>query len=106
MCPLFFDEAARAIYSRLFNEQMRSVLRSEDVERGAELQRHRWLTVQGVTPDVYDAFFAYRNKRFVAKVRQLSARYDRLFVAVGCSHLAGPEGMLSLLRDEGYVISR
>jgi uncharacterized protein YbaP (TraB family) len=106
MCPLLLDEAARASHSRLFNEEVRLVLQGGDVGRQAQLQRHRWLDVQGVSPDLYDTVIAYRSKRFVAKVKQLGARYDRLFIAVGCGHLGGPDGMLSLLRNEGYVISR
>ena len=44
-----------------------------------------------------------RNARFVERVLELLAR-GRVFVAVGASHLAGPDGMLQRLRDAGFTV--
>jgi uncharacterized protein YbaP (TraB family) len=33
-------------------------------------------------------------------------REGRLFVAVGALHLYGPKGMLALLREQGYRVTR
>jgi uncharacterized protein YbaP (TraB family) len=45
-----------------------------------------------------------RNKRMVAKIKELS-KDKRLFVAVGASHLAGQDGLLSQLRQYGFKMS-
>ncbi|MDJ0637902.1 MAG: TraB/GumN family protein [Paracoccaceae bacterium] len=53
-----------------------------------------------------DAYLlAFRNVRFVNRLeRQLSQ--GGVFVAVGAGHLPGPDGLVALLRDDGYTVTR
>jgi uncharacterized protein len=45
-----------------------------------------------------------RNKKMVIKIKELS-KDKQLFIAVGASHLAGQDGLLSQLRKSGFKIS-
>lgn len=45
-----------------------------------------------------------RNKKMVAKIKELS-KDKQLFIAVGASHLAGRDGLLSQLRQSGFKMS-
>ena len=45
-----------------------------------------------------------RNKKMVAKIKELS-KDKQLFIAVGASHLAGQDGLLSQLRQSGFKMT-
>ena len=52
-----------------------------------------------------DYLLAFRNVRFVKRLqRQLSQ--GGVFIAVGAGHLPGPQGLVALLREEGYTLTR
>ncbi len=52
-----------------------------------------------------DYLLAFRNVRFVNRLdRQLSQ--GDVFVAIGAGHLPGPQGLVELLRKEGYTLTR
>ncbi len=44
-----------------------------------------------------------RNDRWMSKLPEMMAQHS-LFVAVGCLHLAGPEGLLEQFRQRGYRV--
>jgi uncharacterized protein YbaP (TraB family) len=45
-----------------------------------------------------------RNRRFTARLQQISAPNRPVFVAVGSLHLGGPKGVLALLRQRGFIV--
>jgi uncharacterized protein YbaP (TraB family) len=45
-----------------------------------------------------------RNQRMLARLLPM-LRESRVFVAVGALHLPGDQGLITLLRQEGYVLS-
>jgi hypothetical protein len=44
-----------------------------------------------------------RNKNWVQQLNAIMKK-ESVFVAVGAGHLPGEEGLISLLRNEGYTI--
>jgi len=60
-------------------------------------------------PALKEAFTRYliveRNEKMVARMEKLLARGD-LFAAVGALHLPGEDGMLRLLEERGYRVTR
>jgi uncharacterized protein YbaP (TraB family) len=44
-----------------------------------------------------------RNKKMVLRITEL-AKNKQLFIAVGASHLAGPDGLLNQLKESGFKI--
>jgi uncharacterized protein len=50
-----------------------------------------------------DLLLGKRNRNWVAQLKQLMPKQS-LFVAVGAGHLVGEQGLISLLRKEGYTV--
>lgn len=44
-----------------------------------------------------------RNKNWVKQLKEIMKK-ESVFVAVGAGHLTGPEGLISLLKKEGYIV--
>lgn len=44
-----------------------------------------------------------RNKKWISKIKKLIGNKDT-FIAVGAGHLGGPNGVIRLLEEEGYVL--
>lgn len=58
----------------------------------------------GTISDKEDEFLTDRNKKWVPKMKEMMEK-KRVFFAVGAGHLGGSEGVLQLLRNEGYKVS-
>lgn len=57
-------------------------------------------------PDLYDAVILRRNQNWAEELTVLMETPGTFFVAVGSAHLPGDEGLLNLLRGEGYAVAR
>lgn len=55
-------------------------------------------------PKIEQLLLNGRNEQWVPKIKQLMGKQSN-FIAVGAAHLAGPEGLLNLLRKEGYSVT-
>ncbi|MCZ4297321.1 TraB/GumN family protein [Henriciella marina] len=54
---------------------------------------------------IYDALFVERNENWVPQIEgYLDDVKGTVFVAVGAGHLAGPDSVITLLRDKGHEI--
>lgn len=60
-------------------------------------------SVAGVDPARADELIYDRNKNWMPQLSELM-KQKSVLIAVGCGHLVGPEGLLSLLRKEGYEV--
>ena len=54
--------------------------------------------------DKEDALLSNRNHKWIPKINKMIAD-KKVFIAVGAGHLAGENGVLQLLRDEGYTVT-
>jgi len=54
--------------------------------------------------DKEDEFLTDRNKKWIPKMDEMM-KGKRVFFAVGAGHLGGDQGVLELLRDEGFKVS-
>ncbi|EPR66720.1 TraB/GumN family protein [Cyclobacterium qasimii] len=52
-----------------------------------------------------DEFISDRNKNWVAPMTQIMNE-NSAFFAVGAGHLAGPNGIITLLKDKGFEVNR
>lgn len=57
-------------------------------------------------PELREALFTARNRRWSERVLAAMARDSRPLVAVGAAHLAGPQGLPALLREQGCTVAR
>ena len=55
--------------------------------------------------EAYDALLVQRNKNWVPQIQAMLDEPGTVFVAVGAGHLAGPDSVVTLLRNEGLEIA-
>ena len=53
---------------------------------------------------IYDALFVERNANWVPQIEAMLDEPGTVFVAVGAGHLAGPDSVITMLRDKGYEV--
>ena len=58
------------------------------------------------SPDAYGALITQRNRRWTAWAVKQMNEAGVVFVAVGAGHLVGPEGLPSLLEQQGLKVER
>ena len=56
------------------------------------------------TQDAYDALLTTRNKNWIPGIKALLDEPGNKLVAVGAGHLAGPDSVIGMLRDEGIKV--
>ncbi len=61
--------------------------------------------LSAMSADEREATFAVRNRAWMERLLPELARGDA-FVAVGLAHLVGEDSLVSMLRDEGFVVQR
>ena len=65
-------------------------------------------TEQGMLadPQLREALFTGRNRRWTRRVLEAMGKGERPFVAVGAAHLSGPQGLAAMLRASGCAVER
>jgi uncharacterized protein len=56
-------------------------------------------------PKSYEEVFPERNKNWLSKILEMLKTPEVEFVLVGAAHLGGDQGLLSLLREKGFLIT-
>lgn len=112
-----------SIFDRLPEAAQRSMLaavvrESEKARSDPERLQRAWLAGNAATieqstsegfladPVLRDALLVGRNRRWVAAMLPLLDEAPRPLIAVGAAHLVGPDGLVALLRAEGYRLRR
>lgn len=57
-------------------------------------------------PELMDLFLHDRNKTWVGKLEALLSKGERVMVLIGAGHLAGPQGLIELLKARGHTVER
>ncbi|WP_224826607.1 TraB/GumN family protein [Cognatishimia sp. MH4019] len=68
----------------------------------------------GVSPDAIDAMFTEmedvllirRNRNWMPVIAEATRQHDTLMIAMGAAHLGGRDGVLNLLAQDGYTLTR
>ena len=55
---------------------------------------------------IYDKLFFERNIKMKAKIKPFFKSNETYFVIVGAGHLVGEKGIVNLLRNDGYTVTR
>ncbi len=58
----------------------------------------------GFTDAAYQALLVTRNEAWVPQIEAMLDEPGSVFIAVGAGHLAGPDSVVTMLRDKGYEI--
>lgn len=54
---------------------------------------------------VYQSLLVNRNRNWVPKIEAMLDEPGTVFVAVGAAHLAGPDSVITMLRDRGHTVT-
>lgn len=58
----------------------------------------------GFTDAVYQSLLVKRNQAWVPQIEAMLEDPGSIFIAVGSGHLAGPDSVITMLREKGYTI--
>lgn len=115
--------AQLAIFDRLPEAQQRLMLAavvrgSEAARKDPERLQRAWLagdeamiaasTREGflADPELREALLVARNRRWTDAIAPMLAGSLRPLIAVGTAHLVGPDGLVAMLQERGYVVKR
>lgn len=87
---------------------------AEDIGRLWEMSRIAMSDVPDLDPveanamfdEMEDALLKTRNRNWIPVITEASETHDNILLAVGAGHLIGNEGVLRLLENEGWTITR
>jgi len=57
------------------------------------------------SPELYDVLITKRNAKWTVAIRHLLGESGTHFVAVGAAHLSGRDGLISLLKSQGFRVT-
>jgi uncharacterized protein len=101
-----FDGTLRALEMEITSEQITGMVnawQSGDPSLMLEIARRYNEQIPGAK-EFEEKFIWARHDDMVKKIEGYLAGKDRHFVAVGALHLAGPRGIVEMLRKRGYVV--
>lgn len=58
----------------------------------------------GLSNEAYEAVFKNRNEKWVPKIEAMLDEPGTIFIAAGAGHFAGPDSVITMLRDKGYTV--
>src|SRR5690554_2396599 len=66
---------------------------------------HNYTVSSGMSsPEFEENFLNKRNKNWIEPIKKI-VKKNKAFIAVGAAHLGGPQGVIQLLKDEGYTLT-
>lgn len=83
------------------NDQFREIVKiykNQDIDAMYKMMK----TDEGIS-EYEDILLFERNMNWIPKMKEMMGE-KRTFFAVGAGHLAGPKGVIQLLRNEGYTV--
>jgi hypothetical protein len=103
---IIFSATLTAIESGLTNDQINGMVdawEKGDGNKLLEVARRYNEAIPGAL-EIEEKFVWSRHPDMMKKIDGYLASKDRHFIAVGALHLAGPRGLIELLRKRGYIV--
>ncbi|HET9650852.1 MAG TPA: TraB/GumN family protein [Usitatibacter sp.] len=102
-----FEGTVEALDSGLVDDQIRGMVKAwQEGDPKALLEvAHRYNEKVKGAAELEEKFVWSRHDAMAKKIESyLNESKDRCFVAVGALHLAGPRGLVEMLRKRGYIV--
>jgi uncharacterized protein YbaP (TraB family) len=112
----FFDDMAPDRQEAYLTYSLREARRNVEVidEMAAAWQRGDTQTIdamiqdemQAQFPDLYQTLIVQRNQDWMPEIKQMLDRGQTPFIVVGAGHVTGPDGLVEMLRQDGYTVEQ
>jgi len=70
------------------------------------LDREINASMRDVAPEAYQTLIVARNQDWIPQIVEIMDGEGTVFIAVGAAHLPGENGVIELLRNEGFGVTR
>ena len=57
-------------------------------------------------PDLYQRLVVDRNRRWLPQIKKMVEQGESVLIAVGAAHLVGKDGIIELLKQQGYTVEQ
>lgn len=84
-------------------EKMLGAWRTGDMQALREIAI---VPMQQEFPTMYEFLLVERNQNWIVKIKQMLTDPDTEFVLVGSLHMAGKDGLINMLQNDGYAIEQ
>ena len=110
-----FDSISMDVQTEMLLETLKQ---EEDVQAFVDRMLEEWQTgdMQGLeellmdefdeAPELYDAMLVKRNLNWIQQFIPMLKESDDYLVVVGAAHMLGKDGVVTLLRDQGYTVEQ
>ncbi|MDR1198541.1 MAG: TraB/GumN family protein [Prevotellaceae bacterium] len=110
ICNLPFDLDEFMAYSlkdmQKFNYEEEFTALINDWRNGKALAKTEIEEMERDYPSVYRAMFTDRNRKWLPKIKKYIEDDNIEFIIVGSAHLWGNDGLLNMLKKEGYKVGQ
>ena len=86
-------------------ERIVDIWKKGDID-GMEFVLRKGLRDYPELADIYEVLIYNRNRNMVVKIESFLKTGNSHFVILGAAHLVGPEGVIWLLREKGYLVQQ
>ena len=108
-----FDAMPEAQQRAMLNAVLRDAGQGDDSTLAEAWRKGDFAAIEAETrrgmladPGLREVLFTSRNRAWAEKLTARLARGERVFVAVGAAHMAGPDGLAAMLAARGFKVVR
>ncbi len=85
---------------------LEKILLSDRTEGNYLSFEKKYTETENEKPGFFNSFIKARNRNWIPILLDSNRKYKNSFAAFGVTHLVGSEGILNLLKEEGFLIER
>ena len=108
-----FDAMPETLQRAMLNAVLRDAGRGSDDDLAGAWRKGDFAAIEAETrrgmlayPALRETLFTGRNKAWADQLALRLNRGERVFVAVGAAHMAGPDGLTAMLAARGFRVTR
>ena len=108
-----FDKMPEAEQRAMLNAVLRDSGQDETADLAAAWRKGDFAAIEAETrcgmlaePALRETLFTGRNKDWTDQLALRLGKGERVFVAVGAAHMAGPDGVAAMLAARGFAVTR
>lgn len=89
-----------------FDDYTKRILKAWRTGDIAAIETEMLTPMRMTAPGAYKILLVDRNRNWLAEIETMMKGADDVFIAVGAGHLIGDEGVVDMLTEKGYAVTR